>query len=117
MLDKVNGLPDGVVGLRANGVVIAQDISQALALMPTGPDGSLSLIVYIDPDLDGYLAEIVSALDKAAGSERPGLFQRWALVAPDGVVSEAEGYREAGKLRIFPQSRSAEALGWAATGK
>jgi hypothetical protein len=112
MLDPVIDLPAGVVGLRANGTVIAQDISQALVLARASPDADKRvLIVFVDPDLDGYLSEIVSELGKESQAE-PALFQRWALVVPDDVLSEAEQYRTAEKLRIFPQRHSNDALAW-----
>jgi hypothetical protein len=113
MLNPVIDLPAGVVGLRANGTVIAQDISQALILARTAPeaDKSVGLILFVDPDLDGYLSEIVSGLG-AESQANPALFQRWALVVPDDVVSEVEQFRTADKLRIFPQSRSSDALSW-----
>jgi hypothetical protein len=113
MLKPIIDLPAGVVGLRADGVVIAQDLSQALLLAKATPnlDKSVGFILFVDPDLDGYLAEIVSELDKESQTE-PAIFQRWALVVPDDVISEAEQYRSADKLRIFPQSRSGDALAW-----
>jgi peroxiredoxin len=67
------------------------------------------LIVFVDPDLNGYLVEIVSALDSASEAE-PARFQRWALVVPDDVVSQARQYRGVGKLRVFPESRRRDAL-------
>jgi hypothetical protein len=113
MLDPVIGLPAGVVGLRANGTVIAQDVSQALVLARAAPDAdkSVGLILFVDPDLDGYLSEIVSELGKESQAE-PTVLQRWALVVPDDVLSEAEKYRVADKLRIFSQSHSNDALAW-----
>jgi hypothetical protein len=100
MLKPIIDLPAGVVGLRADGVVIAQDLSQALLLAKATPnlDKSVGFILFVDPDLDGYLAEIVSELDKESQTE-PAIFQ-------------AEQYRSADKLRIFPQSRSGDALAW-----
>jgi hypothetical protein len=112
MLDPVIGLPAGVVGLKANGTVIAQDVAQALVLVRTSPaDKNVGLILFVDPDLDGYLSEIVSELGKESKAA-PALFQRWALVVPDDVVSEAEQYRAADQLRIFPHSHSSDALAW-----
>lgn len=113
MLDPVAGLPIGVFGLTANGTVIAQDITQALARARAEPRKQSGLIVFVDPDLDGYLSEIVSALDKASGAE-PAQFINWALVVADDAISEAEQFRERGKLRIFAQSRRGDALAWAA---
>lgn len=113
MLEPVANLPVGVVGLRANGTVIAQDVAQALVLARAAPgaDKIYGLIVFVDPDLDGYLSEIVSELDKAPDAE-PTPFQRSALVVPDNVISEAELHRAGGKLSIFPQSRWRDALTW-----
>ncbi len=111
MLDPVAGLPKGVLGLTANGTVIAQDIAQALDRARAAPDAANGLIVFIDPDLDGYLSEIVSALDKASEADPPR-FDRWALVVADDAVDEAEQFRERGKLRIFPRSRHGDALAW-----
>ncbi|MEK4034843.1 hypothetical protein WOA01_18470 [Methylocystis sp. IM2] len=113
MLDVVAGLPIGVFGLTANGTVIAQDITQALERARAESQKQSGLIVFVDPDLDGYLSEIVSALDKASGAE-PAQFFNWALVVADDAVSEAEQFRERGKLRIFAQSRRGDALAWAA---
>jgi len=112
MLDPVIDLPAGIVGLKANGTVIAQDISQALVLVRSTPaDKNVGLILFVDPDLDGYLSEIVSELGKESQAT-PALFQRWALVVPDDIVSEAEQYRVADQLRIFPQSHKSDALAW-----
>ncbi len=111
MLDPVAGLPTGVLGLTANGTVIAQDITQALRLADGEPRSRNGLIVFVDPDLDGYLSEIVAALDTASEIE-PAQFERWALVLADDAIDEAEQFRQRGKLRIFAQSRRGDALAW-----
>jgi hypothetical protein len=113
MLEPVPDLPHGVVGLKAKGIVIAQDIAQALLRARKAPDAgsNVGFVLFIDPDLDGYLAEIVSGLSAESEAESPS-FQRWALVAPDGVISEVERYQAAAGLRIFAQSRSHDAVAW-----
>jgi len=111
MLNAISNLPTGVVGLSAQGTVIAKDVSQALVIAQSAPGAGGGLIVFVDPDLDGYLSEIVAALDTASQSEAPP-FQRWALLAPDGVVKEAEQFRSGSKLKIFPQSCRGDALAW-----
>lgn len=113
MLEPVSDLPSGVVGLRAQGTVIAGDISEALVIAKAAPGGDGGLIIFVDPDLDGYLSEIIAALDTASQAAPP-LFLRWALLAPDGVVQEAEQLRSGSKLKIFPLSRRDDALAWAA---
>lgn len=113
MLEPVFELPAGVVGLRALGTVIAEDVSQALVIAKGAPGAGDGLILFVDPDLDGYLSEIVSALDNASQTEPPP-FQRWALLAPDGMVTEAKQFRSGSRLEIFPQSQRDDALAWAA---
>jgi hypothetical protein len=111
MLDRAADTPAGVVGLVANGTVIAQDVSQALAAVdPRGE--KRGLIVFVDPDFDGYLSELVSGLDKASSAASP-MFQRWALVVPDGVLDEARLHRGGAVLKIFPRSRRDEACAFA----
>ncbi len=108
MLDPVDGMPSGVFGLTATGTVIAQDVAQALVLAKPAS----AFILFVDPDLDGYLSEIVSALETAAAAQPPR-FKRWALVVPDGVLSEADQYMHGLEPRVFPQSRRQDAVAWA----
>lgn len=108
MLDPVDGMPSGVVGLTATGTVIAQDVAQALLLAKSAS----AFILFVDPDLDGYLSEIVSALETAAAAQPPR-FKRFALVVPDGVLSEAGQYKGGAEPHVFPLSRRQDALAWA----
>lgn len=110
MLNPVVDLPAGVFGLKANGTVIAQDIAQALLLAKAEPFRK-GFLLFVDPDLDGYLAEIVSALETASAAPSPA-FRRWGLVLPDDMVSQADQLRTREQLEIFPQSRRQEALEW-----
>jgi hypothetical protein len=116
MLERVNNLHPQIIGLKASGTVIGQDILQAIVLTQKEKDvgQALGVILDVDPDLDGYLSEIVSELDTLSQGER-ALFQRWALVVPDEVVSEAEQYRTGKALTIFPHSKRSEAIVWAAS--
>lgn len=113
MLGSVTGLPDGVLGLKANGTVIAQDVAQALEVLRAEAQGSRGLIVFLDPDFDGYLSELVSGLGAASSVDQP-LFRKWALALPDDMIAEATQLGGAGKVKIFPQSRRSDALAWVA---
>ena len=113
MLGSVAGLPDGVLGLKANGTVIAQDVAQALDLLRAEARGAHGLIVFLDPDFDGYLSELVAGLGAASSVDKP-LFRKWALALPDDMVAEATQFGGAGKVSVFPESRRAEALAWIA---
>jgi hypothetical protein len=113
MLDSVAGLPDGVLGLKANGTVIAQDVAQALGLLRADASGARGLIVFLDPDFDGYLSELVAGLGAGSSVDQP-LFRKWALVLPDDMIAEATQLGGAGNVRIFPQSRHPDALAWVA---
>lgn len=112
MLNPVVDLPAGVFGLMASGTVIAQDIEQALLLAQTEPlrDGFL---LFVDPDLDGYLVEIIRALDTASTAPSPA-FRRWALVLPDNMISQPDQHGRKGGAELFPQSRRQQAIEWAA---
>ena len=81
MLGSVAGLPDGVLGLKANGTVIAPDVAQALDVLQAEAQGARGLVVFLDPDFDGYLAELVAGLGSASSVDQP-LFRKWALVLP-----------------------------------
>ncbi|MGJ0505970.1 MAG: hypothetical protein ACR652_02300 [Methylocystis sp.] len=109
MLESLAETPPGVRGLRATGVVVAADVAQALAAAQ--PDAAAGLVVVIDPDFDGYLAELMRGLAAAAAAPAPA-FARVALVAPDDMLAEAG--RHGGEVRLFPASRRAEALAYAA---
>jgi hypothetical protein len=113
MLERVKNPHPRIIGLKESGAVIAQDISQAIFLTQKEADAAqaIGLIVDVDPDLDGYLSEIVSELDTLSQGETT-LFQGWALVVPDEVVSEAEQDREGKALTIFPHSKRSEAIAW-----
>ena len=111
MLSSITGLPSHIVGLTANGTVIAQDVAQALDVLRAERRGASGLIVFVDPDFDGYLSELVAGLVTASGADAP-LFEKWALVLPDDMVTEATQLGGGGKLDILPQSRHQDALAW-----
>jgi hypothetical protein len=113
MLASVAGLPAGVVGLTANGTVIAQDVAQALDVLQAETRGAGGLIVVVDPDFDGYLSELVAGLSAAASGDKP-LFAKWALVLPDAMVPEATQLGGGEKVTIFPASRREAAIAWTA---
>lgn len=112
MLNPVVDLPHGVFGLKASGTVVEQDIAQALLLAQVEPlrDGFL---LFVDPDLDGYLVEIIRALDAASTAPSP-VFRRWGLVLPDDIISQADQHKSNVGAEIFPQSRRQQAIEWAA---
>jgi hypothetical protein len=114
MLEPLTDLPAGVCGLRALGTVVAADVAAAIAgaAAASGHATTKGLVVVIDPDFDGYLAELVRGLATAAAAPAPA-FARFALIAPDGVVSEARAHG-ADAPRIFPASQRADALAFAA---
>jgi hypothetical protein len=115
MLEPLTDLPAGVVGLRAIGTVLAEDVAAAITAAAAAPGHAPTkgMVVLIDPDFDGYLAELVRGLATAAVAPAPA-FARFALIAPDGVVSEARSHGGDFAMRIFPASRHAEALAFAA---
>lgn len=115
MLEPLSDAPAGACVLRANGTVIASDVAEAFAKAQAAPgrDGTAGFVIAIDPDFDGYLAELARGLTAAAAAPRPP-FTRFALVAPDGMVSEARRLGGAGAVKIFPASEKTAAFSYAA---
>jgi len=118
MFEPGGELPNGVLALRASGTVIAQDVPEAVALLAgTRPElKERGLVVFVGPDFDGYLAELVRGLEEeAAKGNAP--FARWALVVEDdkmGEVHQFGRFAAEGNFRVFQESVRQSALEWAA---
>ena len=104
MLTRLEGLPEELVRLHASGTVVATDVSLAMRDLPA----QAHMVVVLDPDFDGYLAEISRGL---AGSD----CARCALIVPDDMIEEARIHADTDRFRIFPASERGKATMWAAT--
>jgi hypothetical protein len=115
MLERIQDAPAHTVALRALGTVMAQDVEAAIQAA-LGPSSAASgLVVVIDPDFDGYLAELSRGLANAALAHRS--LVKLAVVADAGRLDEARlsGIDvSAVPIRLFPVADRNVAFEWAA---
>jgi hypothetical protein len=115
----VGDLSNNVSGLRASGTVVEQDVREAVAQAAAAAKDTSThrgLVVFVDPEFDGYLAELIRGLEREA-AQNPASFARWALVVKDDVVEEASQFGSFiadSNLRVFPDSARTSALEWVA---
>jgi hypothetical protein len=119
MLEKIPGLPDNVVGIKANGKVTADDYKDVLVPAVEAvleEDGQIRMLFVIDDDVTG-LSGGAAWQDTKVGL---GHYTRWERVA---VVTNREwlrhsvdifGYLIPGKVKAFTMAEEAEAQKWVA---
>ena len=70
MLERVQDAPAHSVALRASGTVMARDIEAAIAAASGPSEAATGLVIVIDPDFDGYFAELARGLTNASLAHR-----------------------------------------------
>jgi hypothetical protein len=115
MLERIPDAPDRIIALRASGTVMARDVDEAIASQ-AGAGGSTAagLVVVIDRDFDGYLAELARGLSNAALAHRA--LVKLAVVTEEGKMPEAQlsGFdKSAVPVRFFAASDRTAAFEWA----
>jgi hypothetical protein len=118
MLERVLDAPADTLALRASGTVMARDVEAAIeaALGPSG--ASTGLVVVIDPDFDGYLAELARGLSSSALAHKN--LVKLAVVCDSGLLDEAKlsGFDiSAVPIRLFASGELKTALDWAAAAR
>lgn len=118
MLQLIDGLPAGVVGVRAVGVVTKEDYETVLDPAVEGAGDSLRILFVLGPDFEKY-----SAGAMLADSEEYAKFWRrcgrMAVVTDVGWIRDACGlFRHAlpGELRVFPYADLDAAHDWIVAG-
>jgi hypothetical protein len=119
MLEPVGDLPRNVKGLRATGTVVERDVGQAVAsaaATEAGAHKNDGFVVFLAPEFNGYLAELIRGL-KGEAEREPPLFTRWAFIVNDDVVDEMLQYGQfaaASNFRVFSDYEQTKALKWVA---
>jgi hypothetical protein len=110
-------LPDhGAQCFRATGTIIARDVKKLFENKEHSLQSNPRAIIFVDPDFDGYLAELAKGLKKAI-KKRVGERPKIAIVLTEGVLAEAAtaGLTEDGDpVRAFAASQRDVALNWLA---
>lgn len=105
MIHQMTHAPAGVTGLSIAGIVLKRDVASALDGVP----GGARVLAVVDPEFDGYMAELIAGL---SGGIEAGQIARAALVVPGGMLSEASGHIRNPALSAFASSDRAQAESW-----
>ncbi len=110
MLERIQDGPTQAVALKASGTVMASDVEQAAAALATGP-APIGLVIVIDPDFDGYMAEVARGLANVSLAHKT--IVRIAVVLDPGQMSESGFSVSAVPIRTFATGDRREAFAWA----
>lgn len=117
MFEPISGLPEGVIGFEAVGVIDAADYENVL--MPAvraaaGGDG-VRLVIVLGDRFTGYSA--AAAKEDAGLVLHGGAWKRTAVVSDLGWVTHlatAFGWMVPGKFKAFPLADQDAAIAWVA---
>jgi len=113
MLERIQDAPAHALALRASGTIMARDVEAAIeAALGTASTG---VVIVIDRDFDGYLAELARGLANAALAHKN--LVKLAVVTEADRMDEAKlsGFDvSAVPIRLFVAADQKAALDWAA---
>ena len=118
MLERVQDAPAETLALRASGTVMAQDVGAAIDAALGQSEAATGLVIVIDPDFDGYFAELARGLANAALSHKS--LVKLALVADPELIDEVRltGFEASPvPVRLFARADQKGALEWAAAAR
>ncbi len=101
MLERMQDAPEHALALKASGTVMARDVEAAVSAALGESTVGTGLVVVIDPDFDGYFAELARGLTTVSLAHRN--------IVRIAVVTERRPNRRGQAQRILPSrpSRSA----------
>jgi uncharacterized protein YbjT (DUF2867 family) len=118
MLERVQDAPAHALALRASGMVTADDIEAAIAAALRRSEAATGLVIVIDPDFDGYFAELARGLSNASLTHRT--LVKLAVVTDPERMDEARvsGFDvSAVPVRLFDAADQRVALEWVAAAR
>lgn len=121
MIELIEGLPDGVVGLEAVGEVESGDYKAIAAPEVTRAlerHGKIRLIHVLDDRFSGYTAG-GAWQDAVLGLAHPRSFERIAVVTDSESIRrlvQLAGWSIPGQLRLFRNREREQAEAWASEG-
>jgi len=119
VLDLLNGLPDGVSGVRASGTVTRDDYERVFAPLLAGAHREgrrIRLLYELPPEFKGLTAG-AGLEDMRLGLKYLRLFERCAVVTDVGWLREAArlfGALIPCQVKVFHNAERAEAIDWLA---
>jgi hypothetical protein len=118
MLERVQDAPAHTLALRASGTIMAQDIEAAIESALGRSEAATGLVIVIDPDFDGYFAELARGLTSASLAHKS--LVKAAVVTDAARMDEARlaGFDlSAVPVRLFAEIDEKGALDWAAAAR
>ena len=118
MLERVQDAPAHTVALRASGTIMARDVEAAIEAALGQSQAATGLVIVIDPDFDGYFAELARGLANASLAHRA--LVKLAVVTDPGRMDEARlsGFDASPvPVRLFAEADERGALNWAAAAR
>jgi hypothetical protein len=118
MLERVQDAPAHALALRASGTVMAQDVGAAIEAALGRSEAATGLVLIIDPDFDGYFAELARGLADAALAHKS--LVKLAVVTDPEQIDEARlsGFEASPvPIRLFARTDEKGALDWAAAAR
>jgi hypothetical protein len=118
MLERVQDAPAHSLALRASGTVMAQDVEAAIEAALGRSEAATGVVIVIDPDFDGYFAELARGLTTASLAHRA--LVKLAVVTDPERMDEARlsGFDASPvPVRLFAEADEQGALSWAAAAR
>ena len=118
MLERVQDAPAQTLALRASGTVMARDIEAAIEAALGGSEAATGLVIVIDPDFDGYFAELARGLTNASLAHKS--LVKLAVVTDAERMDEARlsGFEASPvPVRLFAEADEKAALEWSAAAR
>lgn len=114
MLERMQDAPEHALALKASGTVMARDVEAAVSAALGKSTVGTGLVVVIDPDFDGYFAELARGLTTVSLAHRN--IVRIAVVTEPDRIEEARisGFSvSAVPIRLYAASDRQAAYDWA----
>jgi hypothetical protein len=114
MLERMQDGPAHALAHKASGTIMARDVEAAIEAALGSPTTATGLVIVIDPDFDGYFAELARGLASVALARRN--IVRIAVVAEPDQLSEArlnEWTASPVSIRLFSVDERRAAYDWA----
>jgi len=119
MIERIEGLPDNVIGVRVNGELTRKDYESVI--IPAIEEGlkrtpKLRMLVQFAPDFTGFEAGALVA-DAKVGLRHPFSWEKVALVTDVDWMRRATnlfGFLTPGEVKVFSNSELDQAKEWVA---
>ncbi len=114
MLERMQDAPEHALALKASGTVMARDVEAAVDSALGASTVGIGLVVVVDPDFDGYFAELARGLATVSLAHKNVV--RIAVVTDADQMEEAKlsGFSDSAvTVRLYAATERRAAYDWA----